>query len=135
MLPLSGRLILLTASIISLIWASSSKISRRLPLSILVTIQSLPFTLIVVAFIWNWESLDLVSRFGGEELPFLYRISAVWGGRSGPILMWCTWLAMGSLVLSKTSSNEQNSLRMVVGLNGILLCISMLLDPLPPLRF
>ena len=70
MLPLSGRLILLTASIISLIWASSSKISRRLPLSILVTIQSLPFTLMVIAFIWNWESLDLVSRFGGEELPF-----------------------------------------------------------------
>lgn len=132
MLPISGRLILLAASIISLIWASSSKISRRLPLSILVTIQSLPFTLIVIAFIWNWESLDLVSRFGGEELPFLYRISAVWGGRSGPLLMWCTWLAMGSLILSKTSPNEQNSLRMVVGLNGILLCISMLLDPFAP---
>ncbi|MED5267267.1 MAG: cytochrome c biogenesis protein CcsA, partial [Candidatus Thermoplasmatota archaeon] len=132
MLPLSGRLILLTASIISLMWASSSKISRRLPLSILAVIQSMPFTMIVIAFIANWDSLDLVSRLGGDDLPLLYRISAVWGGRSGPLLMWCTWLAMGSLVLSKTSPNGQNSLRMVVGLNGILLSISVLLDPFAP---
>ena len=132
MLPFSGRLLLLTASIVSLVWSSSSRVSNRLPLSILVSIQSMPFALIIVAFIANWDSLDLVSRFGSDELPLLYRISAVWGGRSGPLLMWCALLAIGSVILSETSPNGQNSVRMVVGLNGILLSISVLLDPFAP---
>jgi Cytochrome c biogenesis factor len=50
--------------------------------------HSSPFLLLSLSFLLEATSLDLVSSYVSEGLPLLYRISAVWGSRSGPLLMW-----------------------------------------------
>ena len=74
----------------------------------------------------------MVATLGGSDLPLLYRISAVWGGRAGPLLMWCGWMALGTFILTKTQDAQNLSLRLCVGFTGTLLSISILLDPFAP---
>ena len=64
----------------------------RLFKNIAVLSQIAPFILLVIAFIIDDSSLKLVTEYGGSDLPILYRISAVWGGRAGPLLLFAALL-------------------------------------------
>ena len=69
--------------------------------TITTILQVSPFILIVFSFIIEATTLDLVSRYAGigSNLPFFYRISAVWSSRSGPLLMWIAILAIINLYM------------------------------------
>ena len=56
--------------------------------------QTAPFILLVFAFIIDDSSLKLVTEYGGSDLPILYRISAVWGGRAGPLLLFAALISI-----------------------------------------
>ncbi|MFM6992273.1 MAG: heme lyase CcmF/NrfE family subunit [Rhodoferax sp.] len=45
------------------------------------------------AFIHNDFTLDYVSRQSNTQLPIQYKISAVWGGHEGSLLLWVTVLS------------------------------------------
>ena len=81
------------------------------------------------AFIFDFEVLDLVSRYGGEELPLLYRISAVWGGRAGPLLLWAA--IMGTVTWFMSGRNVSNSveIRLMHGCTAAIIVISWILSP------
>ena len=66
----------------------------RLFKNIAVLSQIAPFILLVIAFIIDDSSLKLVTEYGGSDLPILYRISAVWGGRAGPLLLFAALLSI-----------------------------------------
>ncbi|MCH1592289.1 MAG: cytochrome c biogenesis protein CcsA [Candidatus Thalassarchaeaceae archaeon] len=74
----------------------SSPISRDLA----VISQVSPFLLLVFCFVTDVRSLELVFRFGGEDLPLFYRISAVWSSRSGPLLLWAALMGIVTRVMS-----------------------------------
>ena len=95
-------------------------------------LQTTPFLLLLMAFLADWDSLEMVATLGGKDLPLLYRISAVWGGRAGPLLMWCAWMALGTHLLSNTTGVQNLSLRLSVGFTGTLIGLSVLLDPFAP---
>ncbi|HEX5361792.1 MAG TPA: heme lyase CcmF/NrfE family subunit [Fluviicoccus sp.] len=46
------------------------------------------------AFVNNDFTLDYVSRQSNTQLPLEYKISAVWGGHEGSLLLWVTILAL-----------------------------------------
>jgi len=131
-ISLIGRLILIAAAVSSLAWASNGKLSNRIPAWAIHIAQVAPFMLLLLAFLRDWDTLDLVDRLGGSDLPILYRISAVWGGRAGPLLMWCFWMAAGSQIFAKFNQSDVISLRLIIGFTGILLTISAMLDPFAP---
>ena len=90
--------------------------------------QVAPFLLLVIAFIIDDSSLKLVTEYGGADLPILYRISAVWGGRAGPLLLFA---ALISIVTWFMTDNEEidYDVRIMHGFTLGILFISWFLAP------
>jgi len=91
--------------------------------------QSSPFLLLAVAFIIDAENLDLVVRYGGSELPLLYRISAVWSSRSGPLLLWAAIMGIVTLSMSSKLRETPLEIRIMHGWTSLLLVLASMLDP------
>ncbi len=63
------------------------------------------FVCLTYAFIQNDFSVAYVARQSNTELPLVYRISAVWGGHEGSLLLWIFFLSLwtGAVVLFSKS--------------------------------
>ena len=57
-------------------------------------LQALPFIILIFAFLIDYDALRTVQINGSHTLPIHYRISAVWAGRSGPLLLWIAMLVL-----------------------------------------
>lgn len=121
---------MLLAVVSSLIWCIS-RLPRGEPLARHTTLaaQVAPWVFLTTAFIFDFEALDLVSRYGGKELPLFYRISAVWGGRAGPLLLWAA--IMGTVTWFMSGRNVSNSVevRLMHGCTAAIIIISWILSP------
>ena len=91
--------------------------------------QISPFALLVGAFVVDASSLELVTRYGGSELPLLYRVSAVWGGRAGPLLLWAAILAVVTWFMAQREEQTSLELRIMHGWVAALVVLSWLLGP------
>ena len=94
--------------------------------------QSAPFLLLVAAFLIEATTLDLVSRYVGDGLPLFYRISAVWGSRSGPLLMWSSIMGIITWVMSRDQRLDSTTIRIMHSWIAILLFVSAGLRPFSP---
>ena len=97
----------------------------------------LTFLALLTFFVLDISSLEYVWMNGGSDLPFLYRISAIWAGREGPLLLWVAML--GGLLLidgekHNSESVEQHRLRirLLVGFSMLLLFIALMMNPFRP---
>ncbi|MDG1524954.1 MAG: cytochrome c biogenesis protein CcsA [Candidatus Thalassarchaeaceae archaeon] len=93
-----------------------------------------PFTVLLFLFLIDASSIEYVWNNGGSDLPLLYRISAIWAGREGPLLLWVAML--GALILidgekhpTESDSQHQLRLRLLVGFSSLLLLIALMLNP------
>ena len=99
-IPIFGQFLLIIAII-----SSVNQIFRfqnagnKLFRTIALITQIFPFFFLVFAFISDFSSLKLVTEYGGADLPLLYRISAVWGGRAGPLLLFAALMSIVTLSL------------------------------------
>ncbi len=75
--------------------------------------QSAPFLLLAASFLFESTSLDLVSRYVGEGLPLSYRISAVWGSRSGPLLMWASMMSVITWSMTRDQRIDDMTIRVM----------------------
>jgi len=66
---------------------------------------ALAFACLVTGFIQNDFSVLYVSLQSNTALPFMFRISAVWGGHEGSLLLWMFILASWSLAVAIFSRN------------------------------
>ena len=98
MLSLLGSALLLLALLVSLHQVLRPEAGAD-PLARIATLatQVSPFVLLVMAFLIQATNLELVSEYVGEDLPLFYRISAVWGSRAGPLLMWAARVSIITL--------------------------------------
>ena len=103
----------------------SKKVFRRVAL----LAQSIPFFVLVGAFLIEASSLDLVSRYIGEDLPWIFRISAVWGSRAGPLLMWAALMAVISWRMSSKSNEIPLEARIMHLFTLIILFLAAVQDP------
>ena len=94
--------------------------------------QSSPFLFLVAAFLIEATTLDLVSRYVGEGLPLSYRISAVWGSRSGPLLMWASMMGVITWVMSRDKKLDNTTIRIMHSWTAILLLVASALRPFSP---
>ncbi len=94
--------------------------------------QSAPFLLLAASFLIEAKTLDLVSRYVGDGLPLSYRISAVWGSRSGPLLMWASMMSVISWMMSRDHRMDRTTIRVMHSWTTILLLVSAGLRPFAP---
>jgi len=94
----------------------------------------LPFAFLLTLFLIDASSFEYVWLNGGADLPLAYRISALWAGRAGPLLLWVAML--GGLLLIDGEKHASESvvqhrlrLRLLIGFSGLLLFIALLLQP------
>ncbi|MEC7142062.1 MAG: cytochrome c biogenesis protein CcsA [Candidatus Thermoplasmatota archaeon] len=81
-------------------------------------LQALPFLFLIIAFIIDFDFLRTVRINGSYDLPIHYRVSAVWAGRSGPLLLWIAWLSAARLWWRYISQEEIEKKR--IGTGGVL---------------
>ena len=81
-------------------------------------LQALPFLFLIIAFIVDFDLLRTVRINGSYDLPIHYRVSAVWAGRSGPLLLWIAWLSAARLWWRYISHKETEKKR--IGTGGVL---------------
>ena len=96
--------------------------------SIALFSQIFPFIFLVFAFILDFSSLKLVTEYGGADLPLLYRISAVWGGRAGPLLLFAALLSIVTWLMTEKDMLDYD-VRIMHGFTLGILIISWFLDP------
>ncbi len=94
----------------------------------------LPFLALLTFFILDISSLEYVWMNGGSDLPLLYRISAIWAGREGPLLLWVAML--GALILidgkkhtSESLDQHRMRIRLLVVFSMLLLSIALMMNP------
>jgi len=63
----------------------------------------LSFGLLTLAFLRNDFSVDYVARQSNTLLPVWYKVSAVWGGHEGSLLLWALVLSLWSAAVARFS--------------------------------
>ena len=125
-IPFSGQLLLFIAIIFS-----ANQIFRyqnagnNLTKTLASIAQVSPFLLLVLAFIFDSSSLKLVTEYGGADLPLLYRISAVWGGRAGPLLLFAALLSLVTWFMTDNDELEYK-VRIMHGFTLLILILSLI---------
>lgn len=130
MLNIIGTIILFLAfgiSIFSIIKINQSNI--RLLTNISAIFQCAPFLVLTFCFLIEDSSNLLVSQYVGEGLPLFYRISAVWGSRAGPILMWVSIMGIITLIMSRQKEISNHTIQIMYSWITILILVSILLEP------
>ena len=91
------------------------------PLTYVVALLTgLSFVVLAVAFAEDDFSLLYVSQHSNSLLPMWFKISAVWGGHEGSLLLWVTILvAWASAVAYKSDSLPNSTGPVVLGVLGI----------------
>ena len=128
-IPIIGQFLLIIAIISSInqifrFQNAGNKLFR----SIALFAQIFPFIFLVFAFISDFSSLKLVTEYGGADLPLLYRISAVWGGRAGPLLLFAALLSIVTWLMTEKDTLDYD-VRIMHGFTLGILVISWFLDP------
>ena len=125
----------LAASVAALFipWRDLSKdLGTWIPRAI-VLLQIQPFLILTFLFIVDSTTYDLVRLYGGGSMPLLYRISAVWASREGPILLWAGLIALCGLFFQiKGRGDSAILMRKIV--NGVVLTILTLALIMRPFR-
>ena len=132
-LPNLGLLLIALAVLTSLHQAlRPEKAGDILARHVTLAAQISPFALLVGAFVVDASSLDLVARYGGAGLPLLYRISAVWGGRAGPLLLWAALLGIVTWMMAEKDKPARLEIRIMHVLVASIILVSWLLEPFAP---
>ena len=95
---------------------------------------TLPFFSLLFLFINSDLSYHYVWQYGGENLPFKYRISAVWAAREGPLLLWAAFQGMiihywRNPRIGESPLQHSTRLKLMWGFTLLILLIAQILDP------
>jgi len=82
---------------------------------------ALAFGCLVYTFVVNDFSVRYVAMQSNSLLPMMYRISAVWGGHEGSMLLWVLILGVWSIAVSVFSKNlPDDMVARVLGVMGLI---------------
>jgi len=77
------------------------------------------FTLLTIAFVQSDFAISYVAQNSHPTLPFLYRLTAVWGGHEGSILLWILILNIWTMAFTFCQKNNPN-LPLVLAVLGLM---------------
>ena len=82
---------------------------------------ALAFACLTYAFVANDFSVTYVAQHSNSKLPLAYRVSAVWGGHEGSLLLWTLMLGLWMLAVSIFSrALPEEMLARVLGVMGLI---------------
>lgn len=81
---------------------------------LMATLTCTSFVILAIAFAQDDFSILYVSQHSNSLLPIWYKISAVWGGHEGSLLLWITILCIWAATLAYKSDSLPNSTGPVV---------------------
>jgi len=114
-------------------WGELSNDLKKWLKRAIVILQIQPFIVLTFLFVSDSTSFDIVRLYGGGEMPLLYRISAVWGGREGPTLLWAGFLALCGLFF-QNKGNEETDITFGKMINGVISTLFLLALIMRPFR-
>jgi len=83
--------------------------------------MALSFGCLVTAFIMNDFTIQYVAMQSNSQLPLQYRISGVWGGHEGSMLLWVMMLSTWTLAVVFFSRNLPDDMASrVIGIMGVI---------------
>ena len=71
----------------------------------------LSFLCLIYSFLIDDFSVKYISDNSNSALPFFYKISAVWAGHEGSMLLWCLILSFWMFLASKYSKSLETEFR------------------------
>ena len=81
---------------------------------------ALSFLCLMYAFIQNDFSVSYVAMQSNSLLPLVYRISAIWGGHEGSMLLWVLLLSVWTFAVARFSKSLPNDMvARVIGIMGL----------------
>jgi cytochrome c-type biogenesis protein CcmF len=81
----------------------------------------LAYAALTQAFVGNDFSVLYVAQHSNSSLPLVYRVTAVWGGHEGSILLWVLILAGWTLAVSVFSKQlDEPTVARILGVMGII---------------
>jgi cytochrome c-type biogenesis protein CcmF len=97
-------------------WIAMAKPAAQAQLVFVAT----AFFCLMYAFIQNDFSVTYVAMQSNSMLPTIYRISAIWGGHEGSMLLWVLFLAVWTGAVAKFSKNLPDDMTArVIGVMGL----------------
>lgn len=61
-------------------------------------------------FVTNDYAVQYVWQYSNRDMPWIYKITAIWGGMDGSMLLWCFLVALFSALVALSSSRYPRSL-------------------------
>ncbi|MFM9927291.1 heme lyase CcmF/NrfE family subunit [Variovorax sp. H27-G14] len=84
---------------------------------------AIAYAVLTRAFVLNDFSVLYVAQHSNSALPMVYRITAVWGGHEGSILLWTLILAGWTLAVTLFARSTDDVMRArVLGVMGLVSC-------------
>ena len=84
---------------------------------------ALAYAALTQAFVSNDFSVTYVAQHSNSTLPLVYRITAVWGGHEGSILLWVLILSGWTLAVSLFSRPlDEPMVARILGVMGVISC-------------
>ena len=114
-------------------YIKSTKI-RRNTILISSLIPIIPFLTLCYLFIINNDNYHYIAKYGSEELPIRFRISAVWAAREGPLLLWaacCSIISFSNQLFPKNNKIWKKSTKI---LDCFILCLLFVAATLNPFK-
>jgi cytochrome c-type biogenesis protein CcmF len=82
---------------------------------------AIAFGCLTQAFVGNDFSVLYVAQHSNSALPLVYRISAVWGGHEGSVLLWALILAGWTLAVAlRSRSLDDATAARIIGVMGVI---------------
>ena len=72
------------------------------------------FICLTYSFISSDFALDVISKNSNSQLPYVYKITGVWGNHEGSILLWLLVMTFFGFLFSKNSSSPLNFKKVVL---------------------
>ncbi len=78
------------------------------------------FICLTYSFISSDFALDVISKNSNSQLPYVYKITGVWGNHEGSILLWLLVMTFFGFLFSKNSSSPLNFKKVVLRIQNSL---------------
>jgi cytochrome c-type biogenesis protein CcmF len=81
---------------------------------------AIAFGCLVAAFVGNDFSVLYVAQHSNSQLPVVYRVSAIWGGHEGSLLLWTLLLTLWTVAVALFSKHlPEEMVARVIGVMGL----------------
>src|SRR5690606_12785496 len=82
--------------------SGNEKLSRSVARAVVSTFIFTAFSISVLAYLFYISdySNQYVWQYSNVDMEWYYRISAIWGGMDGSMLLWCFFLSISSAIVA-----------------------------------